>query len=289
MTYWIFKLAQQDIYHEKPGETYSYDNTHSIRVRPLDVFVYLDKREGSYSFSGTGCIRRITKRTPTVKERARDVRIRTVLTAYITDMIWFRKPLSISPTSKEGRKNRSRLGLQNALAWGGSISDIGGIMYANIIDLAREQKLIAVTQEDEDYSVPDSEGPAQIRKTGRFSDTVLDRHNSTCAVCGTRFKAVLLAAHLSPYSTDKQNRANPANGICLCTFCHAALDKRQIALRVTGEIVINPEIDDALAIEHFTRVDKSTRKRWLSGIDGTFLQVTEKLYNEYVPIYVFPK
>ena len=282
MTYWIFKLAHQEIYSEEPGETYRYDNTHSIKVHSRDVFIYLDKREGGYSFSGTGRVLRVTEHTSTKKDQERDTRVRTVFTAHLTDMIWFRKPLSISSVSKEGRRNRSRLGILNALAWAASISNIGQIMYTNIVGLAQEQELIVATPGDGDFSVPDSWGPAQVRKVGYFSDTVLDRHNHTCAVCGTRFKSVLSAAHLSPYSTDKQNRANPANGICLCSFCHSALDKRQIALRVTGEIVINPEINDSLAIEHFTRINPKTRMSWLSGVGKEFLKLSEKLYSEHM-------
>lgn len=77
MNYWIFKLANQDIYPEQPGETYVYDNTRSVRVRSEDVFIYLDKRRGGYSFSGTSRVRRIGKHHPTATELSRNPKIRT--------------------------------------------------------------------------------------------------------------------------------------------------------------------------------------------------------------------
>ncbi len=42
MTYWIFKVAKQELYPDVPGEQYVYDNTHSLRVRAGDTFLYLE-------------------------------------------------------------------------------------------------------------------------------------------------------------------------------------------------------------------------------------------------------
>ncbi len=38
MSYWIFKIAEQDLYPDVLGEKYVYDNTHSIRVVKGDYF-----------------------------------------------------------------------------------------------------------------------------------------------------------------------------------------------------------------------------------------------------------
>ena len=286
MTYWIFKIADQELYPDIPGKKYVYDNRHSINVCPNDVFIYLDKRDGGYAFSGTGYVSKIEDHPPANNEQQQDSRIRTIYTALINDMVWFNKPLSISPRSKEGRRNRSRLGIidVNLLGWSQSIPNIGETMYTNILDLAQEHKLIPDTiLGNVGFLVDDSWGKVRRRgKMARFSEAVLQRHMYRCAVCGTQFKPVLTAAHLSPYATDKKNRANPKNGICLCTFCHAALDKRQIAIKVTGEITVNPEINDALAIKHFTGIDPEVRVNWLSGIDIEFLRLTEKLYSANV-------
>ena len=70
MAYWIFKVAKQELYPDIPGEQYVYDNTHSLRVRAGDTFLYLDKRQ-DYAFSGTGTVRRVVERKPTATEAAR--------------------------------------------------------------------------------------------------------------------------------------------------------------------------------------------------------------------------
>ena len=54
MAYWIFNVAQQELYPDVAGKEYVYDNKHSTCVVAGDVFLYLDKEE-KYSFTGTGC------------------------------------------------------------------------------------------------------------------------------------------------------------------------------------------------------------------------------------------
>ena len=60
-------------------------------------------------------------------------------------MVWFNESLSISPLSKEGMRNRSRLGIidVNLLGWSQTMPDIGEAMYTNILDLAQELGLSA--------------------------------------------------------------------------------------------------------------------------------------------------
>ena len=62
MAYWLFKLSDNPIYAEDIGKTYVYDNRHSKRVRGGDEFIYLDKRDGGYSFLGAGAVRRVKER-----------------------------------------------------------------------------------------------------------------------------------------------------------------------------------------------------------------------------------
>lgn len=280
MAYWLLKLGEQDIYPERPGETYRYDNTHSVRVREDDLFIYLDKRQGNYCFSGTGRIRRVAERAASMTDRRRNARVRTAFTACITDMVWFEPPLDIGTASGQGRRNRARLGVVNALAWGGSISGIDEGLYRSVLDMALEKQLLPEIQDDSKDSRDDSFGPGQIRKAQTFRHRVLQRHDYTCAVCGTRFSDSLVAAHLSPFCTDRRNRLNLANGICLCAFCHAALDKRRIAILPNGEIKIHPGVTDSMALEHFTRVDPSRRRAYLSGVGPQFIAVSLRLYDE---------
>ena len=264
-----------------PGEKYVYDNTHSVRVTAGDVFLYLDKSK-RYAFSATGIVRRLSERSPTHSEAQRTRMVRRVFTAHLSDVIWFKEPLSISPTTKTGRGNRARLGIVdvNLLGWSQSMPKVSESMYQAILDLAENEKLIPITgNDDQEFSVPDNWGKTKIRKTmTRFSDAVMRRSDSTCVVCGTRQPGVLDAAHLSPYAFDRQNRANPANGICLCAFCHRALDERVIAIQSNGELLVCPSVDDPVAMVHFTRLHPETRKPWLSGVSQNFLELTTQWF-----------
>jgi hypothetical protein len=284
MAYWIFKVADQEHYPDVLGEKYVYDNTHSVRVKSGDVFLYLDKSKG-YAFSATGMVRSVSKRQPTPLEAQRTPVVRTVFSAHFADVIWFRHPFSISSTTKAGRSNRARLGIidVNLLGWSQSMPSLSESMYRAILDLVNADNLIVLAAVDgENFYVPDSWGETKRRKVmTRFAEAVMARSSSTCVVCGTSQPGVVDAAHRSPYASDPQNRANPANGVCLCTFCHRALDRRNIAIQPTGELLVCESIADAVAKNHFERLHSDTRKPWLSGVSQEFLNLTVQWFKEH--------
>jgi hypothetical protein len=283
MAYWIFKLADQKLYPDVHGSKYVYDNTHSVRVRAGDVFLYLDKSTG-YSFTATGVISRITQRDPTASEAARNAKVRAVFTAHLSDVVEFSGPLSISPATKLGRVNRAKLGIldANLLGWSQSMPLLSESWYQAIMDFAQEKRIIPSAPEIKgNYSVPDKWAMTKIRQAAaRFSNDVCDRHGGICVVCGTKVPGMVDAAHISPYAADEENRANAANGICLCTFCHRAMDRRLIAIAPNGELLIAPEINDNIAMAHFKAIDANTRRMWLSGVEAKFLELTVKWFNE---------
>lgn len=282
MAYWIFKVAEQELYPDVPGEQYVYDNTHSVRVVKDDAFLYLDKMT-HYSFTATGLVRKVTKRVPSRKEAARTGKVRTVFTAHLTDVIWFTEPLSISPLTKEGKKHRARLGIvdANLLGWSQSIPSLNEEMYQAILDLAEMNKIIQPMGRGGDFAIPDNWGKTKIRcAIIRFSDPVMKRSNAHCIVCGSLLQGLVEAAHLSPYGSDRENRANPANGICLCKYCHRALDLRLIAIQPDGVLLIAPHMDDQVARYHFSRIEPERRRQWLTGVDPKFLRLTVQWYRE---------
>ncbi len=282
MAYWIFKVTEQELYPDVLGEKYVYDNTHSVRVAEGDIFLYLDKRK-DYSFTATGEIRKISERTPTIKEFRRTSRIRTVFTAHLQQVIWFKRPLTISPNIKEGRKNRSMLGLVdvNLLGWSQSIPSLSEMMYQKILDLADVQNLVPSSQVIGDFSIPDNWGKTRVRSViKKFTESVMARSNSTCIVCGTSLPGVVEAAHLSPYASDKNNRANPGNGVCLCKFCHRAFDLRLIAIAPDGSLLVAPDVVDPIALHHFSQIEPKQRLFWLQDVNPVFLELTVQWFEE---------
>jgi hypothetical protein len=281
MAFWIFKIAEQELYPDVPGKKYVYDNTHSVRVMAGDVFLYLDKTQ-KYSFTATGVVRRLTERIPTPKEAQRTNKVRIVFTAHLSDVIWFTSPLTISPLTKEGKRNRARLGIidVNLLGWSQSIPSLGESMYHRILDLAETEGLVPSVN-TQDFHVPDTWGQTKTRGAVKsFSEQVLRRSNSTCIVCGSALPGVVEAAHLSPYASDKSNRANPANGVCLCKYCHRALDLRLIAIQPDGVLLVSPSVSDPIALHHFSQISREQRAKWLVGVDRNFLKLTKQWYDE---------
>lgn len=276
MAYWIFKVAQQVLYPDRPGEEYVFDNTHSVRVLAGDEFLYLDKKEG-YSFTASGVVARVSTRQPTEIEKQRTAKVRTVYTAHLAELMWFARPLTMSPTTKAGRRNRAELGVVdlNLLGWSQSIPQLSDAMFCAILALAEPKADLSAPILAADFSVEDGWAKTKVRRAlNKLKRTVFARHNRTCAVCGLSQAELLEVAHLSPYSADKRNRANPANVLCLCAFCHTALDRRLIGLRLDGSLFISAKVTDPLALTHFSRMTVEQRRQHMRDISPEFLAKT---------------
>lgn len=284
MAHWIFKTTDQKLYPDVHGEKYVYDNTHSVRIQKGDYFLYLDKTE-KYSFTAAGVVKKVTERKPTAAESNRTVKVRSVFTAHLSDVIWFKPPLTISPTTKLGRANRSQLGIPkdiNLLGWSQSMPRLNEEMYNSIVEHIGVNITFDTAGEDsKDYSIPDSWSKTRARrKLKGFSDAVWARSDGHCVVCGTNQREVIDAAHLSPYSSDKKNRANPANGICLCKYCHTCLDKSLIGILPDGGLLVSESITDSVSQFHFRRISEEKRVELLSGVNPEFLLLTEQSFKE---------
>ena len=251
MKYWIFKLSKQELYPDVAGTQYVFDNTHSIKVTAGDAFLYLDKTK-DYSFTATGVIKKIEKREPTETEASRTKNVRVVYTAYLSDVYYFDRPLSIDP--KLGFNNRKRLGIVdvNKLGWSHSLAGLNVEMFNSILDLVEEKKFFTIIpKESHSFNSFEIDDRWSITKRRAylygFSQNVKSLCNQKCIVCGVKNAALLDSAHIIPYSIDKKNRANPANGICLCKYCHAAYDSQLIEICHTGVVDI---LDDEFLSYH---------------------------------------
>ncbi len=106
----------------------------------------------------------------------------------------------------------------------------------------------------------------------QFNKDVLERHRYQCLICGTQMRTVLEAAHIRSYASDKDNRANPANGICLCKYCHAAFDAGELCLLPNGEVKFKLALTDEVAKYHFLRISSETRQSMMNGINLKFIE-----------------
>ena len=276
MTFWIFKQSEQEQYPDEPGRTYVYDNRHSVRVAVGDSFVYLDKRFGGYGFAGHGTVTKVLMRTIEVADSSQP-KVNSIYTAELGDFVEYVRSLDIAPARTEGKRNRAALGITdvNKLGWSRSIAQISPDMFTSIVDLAYRRHCIALAPiNDEEHAVPDAWSFVRRRHSvERFRQVVLFRQGSACAICGTTLREVLDVAHISRYSTDMKNRANPANGIGLCVYCHRAFDGGVFRLHETGIVSVGKGSNlDPVALAHVSSLSVEARLKLLNGIDAEFLR-----------------
>ena len=276
MTFWIFKQSEQEQYPDEPGQRYVYDNRHSVRVTAGDSFVYLDKSSGDYGFTGHGTVTRVLMKATGPAEPGQPM-ISRIYTAQLGDFVQYARSLDIRPASVEGKRNRASLGITdvNKLGWSRSIAQIGPNMFASIVELAYQRDCIAIVPPDApDYAVPDAWSFVRRRHSvERFKETVLLRQGFTCAICGTTLREVLDVAHISRYSTDVKNRANPANGIGLCAYCHRAFDGGVFQLYENGVVSVADGLGtDPVALAHLSNLSVEARLKLLDSIDTDLLR-----------------
>lgn len=259
--YWIFKVADQQIYADSPGQTYMFDNTHSVRVKGGDRFVYLSTKGNRYEFLGHGRIREIERRAPVGTERRND-RVKNVYIAHLMDMVWFAEPLDFLPRSPNGRIHRRVVGVENALPWGISMPRINADVFSRILELAqpavthsldhssdertetarRKRNTLGQTIElgqavaaahftlDQDIEPANFQDArervtrALIIRRGQpeFRRRLIQAYDGRCAVTGCDVLDVLEAAHIHPYRGPATNHVQ--NGILLRTDIHTLFD-----------------------------------------------------------------
>ena len=279
MNYWIFKVSEQGKYADEPGRKYVYDNTHSVRVEKSDEFLYLGKSGASYGLTGAGRVSRVVHRKAKSAER-RSSRVSRIFAAHLADIVWFAKPFDLSARTKVGRRNRQAVGLPhdlNSVGWSISMPGIRPELFMRLLDAALNAAPPKTAMPDEtEWRVCDSWALARKRpRMQAFRATVLARHNYTCVVCGTRLRSALDAAHVRSYAADPEQRANPANGICLCSFCHSAFDSGELLILSDGSLQFTSDLADEMkdhALTHFTTVSAEKRQDWLCGVDEHFLR-----------------
>ncbi len=275
MNHWIFKISDQDQFPDQDFEMYVFNRKHSISVRDGDAFVYLDKRKNRFGFIGHGQVREILSGQD-IQSRLPDYGITTDFVALLDDCVRYTRPLDFKASTKQGRANRALLGVKDAsrIGWSRSIARLNQITYEQLIDLAYEKLCVDVEPSiDDKHAIPDDWSYNRRRgNLARFKRTVLDRQNHMCAICGTSLQGVLDVAHISGYAVDIANRANPANGIVLCAYCHRAFDNGAFQIQEDGTVASSPNVKlDSIATAHLKNLTPQERLELIDGVDKALL------------------
>ena len=75
-----------------------------------------------------------------------------------------------------------------------------------------------------------------------FRRAVLSSYRGRCCMSGVSDSRLLIASHIVPWSSDRANRLNPSNGLCLSAIHDRAFDKGLISLTDDGRIMLSDEI-----------------------------------------------
>lgn len=90
----------------------------------------------------------------------------------------------------------------------------------------------------DNFSVPDhvamvnGRGPFQVK----FRDMLIRVYGGPCALCDTRHRPSLIAAHIVPWSCNQFNRLNPQNGRLLCRTHDCLFTSGVISIGTEGSV-----------------------------------------------------
>ncbi len=103
---------------------------------------------------------------------------------------------------------------------------------------------------DDDISLTDFTGETrqalvqQRIKQDFFRRAVLSGYRNRCCISGVSDIRLLIASHIVPWSTDKANRLNPSNGLCLSAIHDRAFDSYLFTLSDDWRVVLSPRLKD---------------------------------------------
>ena len=94
-----------------------------------------------------------------------------------------------------------------------------------------------------DYSVEDYISSVKTRKLQTFfRKTILASYGFKCCITGIAHSELLVASHIIPWKTDKDNRLNPHNGLCLNALHDKAFDRGLVTIDSNMNVVVSPLI-----------------------------------------------
>lgn len=77
-----------------------------------------------------------------------------------------------------------------------------------------------------------------------FRKMVMKNFRNKCCITGLNVPQTLRASHIVAWASDKNNRMNPENGLCLSATYDAAFDKHLISFDDDYRLIVSKEIKD---------------------------------------------
>lgn len=102
-----------------------------------------------------------------------------------------------------------------------------------------------------------------------FRNMILSSYNQKCCITGLSIPELLVASHIVPWSTDKKNRIDPRNGLCLNTFHDKAFDYGYITISPDFKIKVSKEVLSKYKKDYFAQAH-------LQSFDGKSITLPER-------------
>ncbi len=113
-----------------------------------------------------------------------------------------------------------------------------------------EEKPMAIDELAIPIGPTDRQQIVRIRTVQRFFRTaVLASYENCCAMCGIAVAELLNASHIIPWSENANRRADPTNGLALCSLHDRAFDRGLLTVDVDHRIVVADRLRVADASE----------------------------------------
>ncbi|MCZ4693373.1 HNH endonuclease [Ancylomarina euxinus] len=84
-----------------------------------------------------------------------------------------------------------------------------------------------------------------------FRQMILSNYHSKCAVTGIDMPALLIASHIIPWAENKEERLNPANGICLSALYDKAFDKHLISFDEDYRMILTTNLKEHCTKDYY--------------------------------------
>lgn len=101
-----------------------------------------------------------------------------------------------------------------------------------------------------------------------FRSIVLANYNGTCALSGINVSQLLVASHILPWAKNKEERLNPANGICLSSLYDKAFDIGLISFDDNYCAIFSEKLSNEM--------DKNAYERFFEPYKGKQLSLPQK-------------
>ncbi len=106
------------------------------------------------------------------------------------------------------------------------------------------------------------------RRQSFFRRSVLASYEGKCCMSGVSTYDLIVASHIVPWATDKKNRLNPHNGLCLSSIHDQAFDR--------GLLTVMPDLSIRVSSQIKREGERTKLGRLLSSLEGTKIQAPRR-------------